>query len=108
MMKERALAGDEISIPADGAGSKYLGEEGESYFRRQSSAGILGAEFNRSVFAPYDPSRRPNRVRLWWRVPAAHLASTIEGRCRRQSGGKSPGGPTRDRDPCHPRRARAG
>jgi SAM-dependent methyltransferase len=52
-MKDNTSADERIVMPAYGAASKYLGDEGELYFQRQSSAGIQAAEFNKFIFAPY-------------------------------------------------------
>jgi SAM-dependent methyltransferase len=52
-MKNNPLADGNNAMPAYGAAAKYLGDEGELYFQRQSSAGILAAEFNKFVFAPH-------------------------------------------------------
>lgn len=52
-MEDKPSAAQKIAAPAYGAASKYLGDEGEEYFQRQSSAGILAAEFNRFIFAPH-------------------------------------------------------
>jgi len=52
-MKNNSSGDEKIVMPAYGAAKKYLGDEGELYFQRQSSAGILAAEFNKFIFAPY-------------------------------------------------------
>lgn len=52
-MEDKQPAGQNVEAPAYGAASKYLGGEGEEYFQRQSSAGMLAAEFNKFIFAPH-------------------------------------------------------
>ena len=52
-MKNKPSADDKVVMPAYGAASKYLGDEGKLYFQRQSSAGVLAAEFNKFIFAPH-------------------------------------------------------
>ena len=52
-MKEKPSVDENVAMPAYGAANKYLGDEGELYFQRQSSAGIMAAEFNKFVFQPH-------------------------------------------------------
>jgi SAM-dependent methyltransferase len=52
-MKEKQVADAKVAAPAYGAAQKYLGDEGELYFERQCSAGILAAEYNKFIFAPH-------------------------------------------------------
>lgn len=40
-------------IPSYGAASKYLGEEGELYFRQQNAGGSLASKYNEFIFRPY-------------------------------------------------------
>ncbi len=52
-MKDKPSFDETPATPAYGAAKKYLGDEGELYFQRQNSAGIMAAEFNKFVFAPH-------------------------------------------------------
>jgi SAM-dependent methyltransferase len=45
--------GSEDESPSYGKVNKYLGAEGEAYFQRQSSAGLLAGKFNEFLYKPY-------------------------------------------------------
>jgi SAM-dependent methyltransferase len=53
MMDDRMLTDEKSGAPSYGTTSRYLGEEGERYFQRQSGPGFLAAKFNEFIFAPY-------------------------------------------------------
>lgn len=52
-MKDRAGSDSALDVPLYGASDKYLGDEGEAYFRWQRNIGLASAKFNSFIFDPY-------------------------------------------------------
>ena len=52
-MKNELSFTEKAAASAYKTADKYLGEEGELYFQRQRSAGILAAKYNAFIFAPH-------------------------------------------------------
>jgi SAM-dependent methyltransferase len=53
MQPEETVAIAKDGLPAYGVVSRYLDREGEKYFQVQETAGLLGADYNKFIFAPY-------------------------------------------------------